>query len=79
MTDCYRQCLNSVYGCMAPAESGTVPGEIIGELGTSPLTTEFPARDGPPTTKPHFNRKDNQSLSYNTLSISQLNTISHLI
>lgn len=36
---------------MAPAESGTVPGEIIGELGTSPLTTELPARDVPPATK----------------------------
>jgi hypothetical protein len=36
---------------MAPAESGTVPGEIIGELGTSPLTTELPARDGPPATR----------------------------
>jgi hypothetical protein len=42
---------------MAPAESGTVPGEIIGELGTSPLTTELLARDGPPAatrTKIHF-------------------------
>jgi len=36
---------------MDPAESGTVPGEIIGELGTSPLTTELPARDGPPGIK----------------------------
>jgi len=35
---------------MAPAEIGTVPGEIIGELGTSPLTTELLARDGPPAT-----------------------------
>jgi hypothetical protein len=35
---------------MAPAESGTVPGEIIGELGTSPLTTELLARDVPPAT-----------------------------
>jgi hypothetical protein len=55
---------------MAPAESGTVPGEIIGELGTRPLTTELPARDGPPITKSCFNPKDNQSISYNTLSIS---------
>jgi len=42
---------------MVPAESGTVPGEIIGELGTSPLTTELLARDGPPAatrTKPHI-------------------------
>jgi hypothetical protein len=41
---------------MAPADSGTVPGEIIGELGTSPLTTELLARDGPPATrtKPHI-------------------------
>ena len=62
---------------MAPAESGTVPGEIIGELGTSPLTTELLARDGPPATRknPHiFILK----IKYFILSISRQNTITHL-
>jgi hypothetical protein len=63
---------------MAPADSGTVPGEIIGELGTSPLTTELLARDGPPATtrtKPHiFILK----IKYFILSISWQNTITHL-
>jgi len=62
---------------MAPADSGTVPGEIIGELGTSPLTTELLAREGPPATrtKPHiFILK----IKHFILSITWQNTITHL-
>jgi hypothetical protein len=64
---------------MAPAESGTVPGEIIGELGTSPLTTELLARDGPPATTRTKPRIFILKIKYFILSISWQNAITHSI